>query len=337
MRWLFLVLFAVIAAPGPAAAQRQDPAVDLSGDWKSRFGRLTLVQDGRAVRGRFDWRGGGEFEGRLDGGFLEGEWKTLDGAASGTWKLEVQAGGARLAGVSREDRPGAEPVTWSAVRPELIGRFRTASGEPDGPGEASWSGRWETTLGAMTLQQTGATVRGVYDWSGGGTLAGRADGRTLEGQWVSGDKTGRGEWKIRLSGKGDSFRGTYSEGPARVHGWSGRRTDSGEKNPGARAPRLFDGEGKVFFDGRFRCRLGALELVQAGSEVTGFYEWDGGGSFSGTATGRRLEGEWRSWDGEEAGRWIFAAPPGVQALEGRIVYYGDPRAEQRVTARRAGE
>ncbi len=82
------------------------------------------------------------------------------------------------------------------------------------PGSAAaantWAGTWDTTLGTMTLKESG---RGSYDGtsSGGsiGRINGAANGNVNEGTWTN-DSTGEsGPFAFELTESGQAFTGEY--------------------------------------------------------------------------------------------------------------------------------
>ncbi len=89
------------------------------------------------------------------------------------------------------------------------------------PAGASWSGSWDTTYGKLTLAQTGDQVQGTYDGYGGGKIAGRMVGNTLEFDWEDG--SGKGLGAFVMSADGASFEGAYGDAESRTSkgGWSG--------------------------------------------------------------------------------------------------------------------
>ena len=88
---------------------------------------------------------------------------------------------------------------------------------------ADWSGNWDSRWrdgGArLILDQEGARVTGSYPLHGG-RIEARARGRTLEGRWIEGDRSG--SFLFVQSRDGNSFAGRFEAG----EWWTGMRADT---------------------------------------------------------------------------------------------------------------
>lgn len=96
-----------------------------------------------------------------------------------------------------------------------------------GETEYSWSGKWSSNFGTMTLKQTGGAVTGSYTHDKG-KITGQVAGNLLKGRWseaptYSGpDDAGPFEFKLTAGGKSFDGRWNYEgRGLAKGSGWSG--------------------------------------------------------------------------------------------------------------------
>lgn len=84
--------------------------------------------------------------------------------------------------------------------------------------QGSWDSRWRDGGARLILQQDGARVTGSYPLLGG-RIEARARGRTLEGRWIEGDRSGSFMFVQARDGK--SFAGRFEAG----EWWTGIRAD----------------------------------------------------------------------------------------------------------------
>jgi MscS family membrane protein len=89
----------------------------------------------------------------------------------------------------------------------------------------SFTGKWNTSYGTMTLRVDQDVVTGQYDNGGTiGDINGNVQGNVLKGTWT--DKSGNGYVKFTLSSDGHSFKGNWgrSKGDGNAGGeWNGWR------------------------------------------------------------------------------------------------------------------
>lgn len=166
-----------------------------------------------------------------------GEWHYLKGQSGGTLPFKVPG------------KPGAYEfrlfLNWPAggyrdvARSPLIqvgdGAKPNPVAEASNAFPAQVGGRWKTSEGELTLEQTGQQVGGHYS-KDGGEIVGVIDGNVLEGWWIenaSGQRcatarNGRHHWgRVRWTFEGDRFTGAWSycdkPVPDSGHRWTGER------------------------------------------------------------------------------------------------------------------
>jgi hypothetical protein len=86
-RVLPLVLVAIVVAGGSAIADRTatgKPTLDISGNYTSNWGAVTLRQNGNHVSGQYVYQSG-RLEGELDGNMLRYTWREHDSTGRGIW------------------------------------------------------------------------------------------------------------------------------------------------------------------------------------------------------------------------------------------------------------
>ncbi len=96
----------------------------------------------------------------------------------------------------------------------------------------SWSGCWarpsSETGGfpnsVLVLSQSGTTVTGSFNWSGGGRVSGTGSGNTLTGTWRHTSNPDQGTFQLTIAADGKSFSGTYNG----AYRWSGTRVSCGK-------------------------------------------------------------------------------------------------------------
>jgi len=119
-----------------------------------------------------------------------------------------------IEGPAATDSAAFEPISRTIIQPE----FRRAT-------EHTWTGKWATTFGEMTLKQDGEKVTGEYG-NPVETLEGTVSGSKLTGTWNNGISSGGFEFTMADDGK--SFRGIMSVQNLRVRGsvdWNGERAE----------------------------------------------------------------------------------------------------------------
>jgi len=216
-----------------AGALGRDAAAQAAGQWSTSEGAMTLNQSGPQVNGRYD-QDNGEIVGLMRGNTLEGYWSE-DGSAQrcsspvngryhwGRIRFVFSGGGFR----------GEWGYCDSAFSGNWTGeRSGRAGGSHGGSRGASVAGRWSTSEGAMTLNQSGPQVNGRYDQDNG-VFVGVMQGTALDGYWVElcsaegcpRPMNGRYHWgRIRFVCSGGRFRGEWGYcNSAFSGGWTGQR------------------------------------------------------------------------------------------------------------------
>jgi len=124
---------------------------------------------------------------------------------------------------------GREPASLPAPAEHLWRGTAPVSAE-----ETGFAGVWDSSFGILRLGGEGARFQGTYTYAAGATLAGELDGQVLRGTYhepaTRGDGV-RGRFAFELAADGQSFRGTWREGPGepldpsdrRAQRWTGRR------------------------------------------------------------------------------------------------------------------
>ncbi|HRD75936.1 MAG TPA: hypothetical protein PK264_08355, partial [Hyphomicrobiaceae bacterium] len=129
----------------------------------------------------------------------------------------------------------------------------------------TFQGRWWTTFGPMTLDQTGDRVTGTYlQGEQLCRIEGRVSGKELTFEYKEPDEAGRGIFRLERYGR---FAGTYAI--------------DGE------GPRL-PWEGSRGFDGLWKSSFGPLRLIEQAGRVVGFYDVGGPAMIEGIVEGDKL-------------------------------------------------
>jgi predicted esterase len=179
-------------------------------------------------------------------------------------------------------------------------------------GAGDFAGEWRTSIGMVTITQSGADVTGVYGNAGQFTLQGTVQGNKLTFQYQEGQARGDAHWT--LDDAGHSFRGGFQVRGGRAGEWNGWRPD----------PDAAAGE-SANLSGLWLTDLGLMELEQTGDAVEGRYAVRGGSEIKGTVKGRRLEFEYsafrpgRGWFDVESDGAAFAGAAGTDGFPG---WYG---------------
>ena len=95
----------------------------------------------------------------------------------------------------------------------------------------SWTGRWSTNWGVVTLTQTGSTVTGSYPHDSG-KISGTVSGSTLTAHWSESPSYAgpddAGPVVLTISKDGKSFSGLWAyQGQAPSRSWDGARLAGG--------------------------------------------------------------------------------------------------------------
>ena len=142
----------------------------------------------------------------------------------------------------------------------------------------------------MRLTQSGSGVTGTYDYNSG-RITGTVSGATLSGRWDEGAETpgGDGGFTFTISADCNSFSGTWGYGASSTGGgWSGTRIAVTVATPTPTTPPATT---SCTWTGTWSTTYNTMRLTQAGSAVTGTYEYNSG-RISGTASGATLSGRW---------------------------------------------
>lgn len=134
----------------------------------------------------------------------------------------------------------------------------------------SFAGHWQTTFGAMTLEQEDDRVRGTYAFDGG-RIEGTVTGDTLRFEYAENRASGEGEWTLAPGGR--AFEGKWRvKGSEEWRPWAGERIASEET-----------------FEGLWETNYGRMRLVCDGGSCSGIYSFGGVSSISGTVEERRFD------------------------------------------------
>ena len=186
---------------------------------------------------------------------------------------------------------------------------------------SSFGGQWNCPgRGVLTLTQRGAEFSGSYSWNGGGTVAGRIYGNRISANWRQG--SGRGAWDMTLSPDGSTISGTWNyTGRSGGGRWSCTRPNPPRPPVGPSGPPVAPGSPAGDVSGSWNCpSRGVLTLTQRGTEVSGSYNWNGGGTVAGRIYGNRLSADWRQGNGR--GRWDMTLSPDGSTISGTWNYSG---------------
>jgi len=184
-----------------------------------------------------------------------------------------------------------------------------AAGGSGGIPGGGFAGTWSCAgRGTLYVWQDGTDITGRFDWSGGGTISGSAYGGNLQAGYRLND--GRtGTWDMNLGAAGARIDGTWAHSTGGGGQWGCTRSSA----PTPPAPDLPTGRG---FTGSWSCPgRGTLTLRVEGSRVAATYDWSGGGTASGTVSGRDLRADWRLDDGR-SGTWTVTLSPDGSRFDG---------------------
>jgi outer membrane protein OmpA-like peptidoglycan-associated protein len=113
-----------------------------------------------------------------------------------------------------------------------------AYGTPSGPApEVDVTGVYETTYGALRVEQEGNRVWGCY-YEGKGQIAGSMNGRVLQAEWREDEGRRTGALVMVMSSTGTALTGVWYEHGALAGEWSGERADVGANCTPARGGGL---------------------------------------------------------------------------------------------------
>jgi predicted esterase len=159
-----------------------------------------------------------------------------------------------------------------------------------------FDGEWRTSIGVVTVKQSGNAVTGSYGDAGRFTLKGTVKGKQLTFEYQEGQATGNAQWTLDDGGR--AFRGGYQVRGGQAGGWDGWRPD----------PQALKGK-PANLSGIWLTDMGLMELEQAGDKVKGRYALGGVSEIEGTVSGRRVEFTYKAF---RAGKgWFDVAADGA--------------------------
>lgn len=185
-----------------------------------------------------------------------------------------------------------------------------------------FSGSWTTSLGEMTMQQSGTNLTGTY--SSQGQITGTVSGNVATGTYVNGSYTG--QFEFTLSSDQNAFTGRWWR-PGRDEDWSGTRTGGAPQPPQAQPQHPPQAQpqpqpsGLASFAGSWDTNLGLMELQQNGNQLSGTYS--GSATLQGTVTGNYVTGTYTN--GAYAGQFEFTLAPDGNSFTGRWWRPGEDR------------
>ena len=249
-----------------AATQSGNPAAAILGTWaldaNKWLGKLEMTQtsnqssnpSGTALAGRVWYDASQKWETLRDIQF-DGRTLSFTRPISGaTQHYTGSLAGNKLSGKFSQDNTRTV-FSWSA---NLTSKGEPAAGSAAGFADSAITvaGKWQTSEGELTLNQSGNQISGKYT-NDGGEIVGEMRGNVLEGFWIengssqrcASPKNGRHHWgRIRWSFEADKFAGAWSycdsPPPEKGNNWSGVRIgqastpsrSSGESNGSTSKP-----------------------------------------------------------------------------------------------------
>lgn len=198
-----LLLVLLFAWPSLARGQGS-----FAGTWDTSFGRMTLTQEGKKVRGHYEMEGNRcPVNGTVEKNRLTFTYEEPDVKGEG-W-FELSADGKGFSGKWRPDG-GKGWREWTGKRVVVAA-----------PG---FAGLWSTTYGRMRLTEASSRVQGIYGTGGVSTIDGKREGKKLTFTYQEPAVAGEG-W-FELSADGKSFSGKWREkGRSAWADWKGQRVE----------------------------------------------------------------------------------------------------------------
>jgi hypothetical protein len=217
--------------------QSGNPAAAILGTWaldaNKWIGKLEITQistpSGAALAGRMWYDAKQKWETLRD---VQFDGRTLSFTrpiSSATQRYTGSLTGNKLSGKFSQEN-SSTLFSWSANQ---TSKGQPAAGAADF--ENSVAGKWKTTEGELTLNQSGNQITGKYT-NDGGEIVGEIRGNVLEGFWIengssqrcASPKNGRHHWgRIRWSFEADRFAGSWSycdsPPPEKGSNWTGER------------------------------------------------------------------------------------------------------------------
>jgi hypothetical protein len=224
----------------PAAMpQSGNPAAAILGTWEldanKWIGKLEITQtigqssSGAALAGRMWYDAKQKWETLRD---VQFDGRTLSFTrpiSSATQRYTGSLAGNKLSGKFSQEN-SSTLFSWSA---NLTSKGQPAAGSSDSA--QSVAGKWKSSEGELTLNQSGNQITGKYT-NDGGEIVGEMRGNVLEGFWIengssqrcASPKNGRHHWgRIRWSFEADKFAGNWSycdsPPPEKGSNWTGER------------------------------------------------------------------------------------------------------------------
>jgi len=271
----FLIL-AMVLGGLPGLASGEDT---IAGTYDTNFGNLTLKIDGNKVTGTYP-HDAGKIEGVFQGNKVVGKWSEAP-----TYKPPHDAGDFEY--------------YFPQDKKSFAGKWRYGFGGKEWGGD--WhgtrvladaieriTGDWDSSLGKMTLKQTGNKIVGNYsDKNNSGRIDGIVQGNIIKGGWSQAPSykppKEAGEFMFVVSEDRKSFAGKYRSGFG-GSSWTGSWT--GTKSIGG-GYEMVDGVYDTFY-GKVPIKL---TIKQSGNKVTGNYDHHNG-RIEGSVEGREIRGRW---------------------------------------------
>jgi hypothetical protein len=194
-------------------------------------------------------------------------------------------------------------ATWAGRQPSRAADGATSrNGQAPAPATqaltSSFTGRWMTTYGPMTLRQNGDAVEGTYGAAGESSIKGKLKDTLLVFTYAEPDARGEGWFELAADGK--SFNGKWrtADSPTWAQ-WTGNRIAAAHR-PGASNPSAVaeDQSRPAPFTGLWQTPFGRMRLWQQGDQVRGYYEFADRSSLQGTVDGQTLKFHYQQPDGE---------------------------------------
>jgi hypothetical protein len=186
-------------------------ALDVSGDWQTTYGVVSLRQNGRNVSGAY-YEGRATITGTINGMKLVLRYDEVNVQGEAVFTFNDQ--GTAFSGQWRPD--GTENwADWTGTRID-------GTGMQSGGATARFNGVYQTSFGLMRLVQTETRVVGCYDFQDSSSLVGTVTGNRLTFRYA--EPTAAGEGWFEPGPDGNSFVGQWkADGGDNWSEWTGTR------------------------------------------------------------------------------------------------------------------
>lgn len=204
---------------------------------------------------------------------------------------------------------------------------------------ADFSGAWNLTVDGeaghkLTLTQNGNVVTGYsgYDAESGHGFSGTVTGKNLTGKFRTTNPVTEWVFEATMAAGGNSFDGLeYYSNPAWVV--HGEKAGTGSSQGPAVTPSATPAETIADFAGIWKMNVNGedmgddccLVLAQNGNQVSGYFGYDAesGHGFSGTVTGKKLTGKFRTTNPVTEWDFVVTMASDGNSFSG-IEYYSNP-------------